>query len=151
MSEWTLSILRKPYSNIYWNNLETIAFTVELRAWIKVTQYHWHNCKEKISEKWRNIGENRKSEVYQVTLAIKVIILVIIALDFEEVWWFLAHLVMSLYNHALSVMWCCHCHHQHCCHWCLFTALPVTALIIETLYLANICIYIPSICTWNIM
>ena len=42
-----------------------------------------------------------KSEVYQVFLVIKVIILVIIALDFEEIGWFLAHLVMSLYNHAL--------------------------------------------------
>ena len=52
----------KVYSNIYWNNLETIALTVELRAWVKVIQYHWHNCKEKMSEKWRNIGENRKSE-----------------------------------------------------------------------------------------
>ena len=61
----------KPYSDIYWNNSETIALTVELRAWMKVTQYCWHNCKEKISEKWRNIGKNRKSEVYQVTLAIK--------------------------------------------------------------------------------
>ena len=29
----------------------------------------------------------------------------------------------------------------------LCTALPVTALIIETLYLANICSYTPSICT----
>ena len=49
-----------------------------------------------------NIGKNRKSEVYQGTMAIKVIILVIIALDLEEVGWFLAHLVMSLYNHAVS-------------------------------------------------
>ena len=56
----------KLYSNIYWNNSETIALTVELRAWIKVTQYCWHNCKEKFSEKWRNIGENRKSEVFWV-------------------------------------------------------------------------------------
>ena len=56
----------KVYSNIYWNNLETIALTVELRAWVKVIQYHWHNCKEKMSEKWRNIGENRKSEASQV-------------------------------------------------------------------------------------
>ena len=55
--------------------------------------------------------EKQKVDVYQVILAIKVIILVIIALDFEEVGWFLAHLVMSLYNHALSVMWCCHCNH----------------------------------------
>ena len=62
---------------------------------------------------------------------------------------FLAHLVMSLCNHALSIMWCCHCwclHH----HWHLCTALLVTALIIETFYLANICSYIPNICTWNI-
>ena len=70
---------------------------------------------------------------------------------------FLAHLVMSLCNHSLSVVWCCHCHwHQHQCHqhqhhhWCLCTALPVTALTIETPYLANICSYTPSICTWNI-
>ena len=60
--------------------------------------------------------------------------------------WFLAHLVMSLCNHALSIMWCCHqchCHHWH--HLC--TSLPVTALIIETSYLSNICIYTPSMCT----
>ena len=59
---------------------------------------------------------------------------------------FLAHLVMSLFNHALSGM--CHCHWHHPClclylhlHWCphLHTAVPVTALIIETLYLTNIC------------
>ena len=58
---------------------------------------------------------------------------------------FLAHLVMSLCNHALSIMWCCCCWHWHLC-----TALPVTALIIETSYLANICSYTPNICTWNI-
>ena len=66
---------------------------------------------------------------------------------------FLAHLVMSLCNHALSVMWCCRLCHWHWHWWCwrhLCTALPVTALIIETLYLANICSYTPSICTWNI-
>ena len=64
---------------------------------------------------------------------------------------FLAHLVMSLCNHDLSIM--CHWHHHqcHCCHWCcLCTALPQTVLIIETLYLSNIFIYMPSICTWNI-
>ena len=69
---------------------------------------------------------------------------------------FLAHLAsmpMSLCNHDLSVM--CHCHHRWChCHshhWChLCTAVPVRALITETLYLADICTYIPSICTWNI-
>ena len=45
---------------------------------------------------------------------------------------------MSLCNHALSVVWrCCPCRHWH--HLC--TALPVTALIIETLCLANICVY----------
>ena len=57
---------------------------------------------------------------------------------------FLAHLVMSLCNHALSIM--CHC---HCCHhhWHLCTALPVTGLIIEASYLTNICSYAPSICT----
>ena len=55
-------------------------------------------------------------------------------------------LVMSLCNHALSVVWCCHlCRRWHWHHLC--TALPVTALIIETLYLANICSYTPSICT----
>ena len=62
----------------------------------------------------------------------------------------LAHLVMSLCNHALSIMWCCHCHQCWCWYWHLCTALPVTALIIETSYLANICSYTPSICTWNI-
>ena len=64
---------------------------------------------------------------------------------------FLAHLVMSLCNHALSVVWWCHlCRwHQHRWHH-LCTALPVTALIIETWYLGNICIYTPSMCTWNI-
>ena len=58
---------------------------------------------------------------------------------------FLAHLVMSLCNHALSIM-------CHCWHWCwhLCTALPVTGLIIEASYLTNICSYAPSICTWNI-
>ena len=61
---------------------------------------------------------------------------------------FLAHLVMSLCNHALSVVWCC-CRHLRCRqHLC--TALPVIALIIETSYLANICSYTPNICTWNI-
>ena len=63
--------------------------------------------------------------------------------------WFLAHLVMSLCNHALSGVWCC-C--WHClCLCCLCTAVLVTALIIETSYPANICINTPSICTWNIM
>ena len=59
------------------------------------------------------------------------------------------YMPMSLCNHDLSIM--CHCHHHwcHCCHhWCcLYTAVPVTALLIETLYLADTCIYIPSICT----
>ena len=64
---------------------------------------------------------------------------------------FLAHLVMNLCNHALSVVWCCHhhlCHHCPCCQ-ChrLCTAVSVKPLIIEILYLTNICIYIPSICT----
>ena len=40
---------------------------------------------------------------------------------------------------------CCHCH----CH-CLCTAVPVIALIIASSYLAHICTYIWSICTWNI-
>ena len=67
---------------------------------------------------------------------------------------FLAHLVMSLCNHALSVV--CHCHCHHCrrwrrhWHWHLCTALPVTGWIIEASYLTNICSYAPSICTWNI-
>ena len=57
---------------------------------------------------------------------------------------FLAHLVMSLCNHVLSVV--CHCcQHRHLC-----TALPVTGLIIEASYLTNICSYAPSICTLNI-
>ena len=59
---------------------------------------------------------------------------------------FLAHLAympMSLCNHNLSVVCRCHCH-----NWCcLCTAVPVRALITETLHLADICIYIPSICT----
>ena len=60
--------------------------------------------------------------------------------------WFLAHLVMSLCNHALSVVCCCRCHwHRHLC-----TTLPVTGLIIEASYLTSICSYAPSICTWNI-
>ena len=60
---------------------------------------------------------------------------------------FLAHLVMSPCNHAPSVVWClCHC--LHLC--CLCTAVPGTALIIETSYPANVCIYTPRICTWNI-
>ena len=53
--------------------------------------------------------------------------------------YFLAHLVMSLCNHALPIVCrCCRCRHRHLC-----TAVPVTALIIETSYLADIC-------TWNI-
>ena len=64
---------------------------------------------------------------------------------------FLAYLVMSLCNHALSVMCRCHCHcrhhHHRCQHWHLCTALPVTGLIIETSYLTNLCSYAPSICT----
>ena len=64
---------------------------------------------------------------------------------------FLAHLVMSLCNHALSVV--CRrrrrlCRRRPCRRRRrLCTALPVTALIIETSYLANICSYNPSICT----
>ena len=61
---------------------------------------------------------------------------------------FLAHLVMSLCNHALSMFHCHCCHHcQHCCH-CqhLCTALPVISLIIEASYLTNICSYVPNIC-----
>ena len=69
---------------------------------------------------------------------------------------FLAHLVMSLCNHALSVVCHCRCHRHlrlRCClchhwHWRLCTALPVTDLIIEASYLTNICSYAPSICTW---
>ena len=91
----------KPYSNIYWNNSETIILTGELRAWMKVTQNHWHNCKEKFSEKWRNIGENRRSEIYLVTLAIKIIILVIVALDLEEVGW------SFFFIKGVSLLWRC--------------------------------------------
>ena len=48
---------------------------------------------------------------------------------------------MSLCNHALSVVWCCRLCHRHQCHWHhLCTALPGTALIIETLCLANMSI-----------
>ena len=65
-------------------------------------------------------------------------------------WAFLAHLVMSLCNHALSVV--CRCRRRRRRRPCrrrrrLCTALPVTGLIIETSYLANICSYTPSICT----
>ena len=71
---------------------------------------------------------------------------------------FFAHLAytpMSPRNHDLSVMCHCHCHWCHHCHhhhWscCLCTAVPVTPLLRETLYLTNTCIYTPSICTWNI-
>ena len=55
---------------------------------------------------------------------------------------FLAHLVMSPCNHALSVVCRCRCRRRRLC-----TALPVTGLIIEALYLTNICSYAPSICT----
>ena len=72
---------------------------------------------------------------------------------------FLAHLVMSLCNHALSVVCRCRCrcrprlhlrlhlcrHRHQRSHLC--TALPVTGLIIEASYLTNICSYAPSICT----
>ena len=68
--------------------------------------------------------------------------------------WFIWHTCQWAFAyHDLSVMCCCHhhwccCHHHHWCHLC--TAVPVTALITEMLYLADITIYIPSICTWNI-
>ena len=70
-------------------------------------------------------------------------------------WRFLAHLVMSPCNHALSVVCRCRCrhrwHHWHHCHWHwhwhMCTALPVIGLIIEALYLINICSYASSICT----
>ena len=66
----------------------------------------------------------------------------------------LAYMLMSLCNHDLSIVchchhcWCCHHHHHHH-HWChhLWTAVPVTALLIETSYLAVTCTYTPSICT----
>ena len=63
---------------------------------------------------------------------------------------FFAHMVMSLCNYALSIM--CHCHQPHQCyhHWHLCTAVLVTTLIKETSYLADICTYCPSLCTWNI-
>ena len=38
--------------------------------------------------------------------------------------------------------------HWHCEHLC--KDIPVTALIIEASYLTDICIYAPSLCTWNI-
>ena len=35
---------------------------------------------------------------------------------------------------------CCHHRWCHCYHWChLYTAVPVTALITETLYFVDIC------------
>ena len=63
---------------------------------------------------------------------------------------FLDHLVMSLCNHALSIM--CHCHHWHhqCHHQHLCTAVPVIALIIEASYLADLCKYTLSLCKRNI-
>ena len=57
---------------------------------------------------------------------------------------YLAYMPTSLCNHDLSIMCHCHCcwHHCHCHHhdhWCcLCTAVPVGALITETLYLVNI-------------
>ena len=68
---------------------------------------------------------------------------------------FLAHLVMSLCNHTLSIVCHCHCHWRQC-QWCqhrcwhLCTALPVIDLIVEALYLINTCSYVLNICTWNI-
>ena len=66
---------------------------------------------------------------------------------FRNCSYLLAHLVMSLCNHALSVMWCCHClrHRRRLC-----TALPVTALIIETSYLAIYAVISP-ICAHEIL
>ena len=71
----------------------------------------------------------------------------------------LAHLVVSLCNYALSGLCLCHWHHLCPCPClCLHphprylcTAVPVIALIIETSYLTNICIYSPSICTYIIL
>ena len=61
---------------------------------------------------------------------------------------FLAYLVMSLCIILCPLCVCRPCHQHWCwhhsCHLC--TALPVIALIIETLCLGNICIYTPSIC-----
>ena len=60
---------------------------------------------------------------------------------------YLAHLVMSLCDYALSGM--CHWNHLHP-HLHpprLWTAVPVTALIIETSYFTNICTYSPNIFT----
>ena len=51
--------------------------------------------------------------------------------------YFLAHLVMSLCNHALSVV--CRCRWRRHHHRRLCTALPVTGLIVEASYLTNIC------------
>ena len=60
-----------------------------------------------------------------------------------QVSYFLAHLVMSLCNHALSgrVSPCRRCQCQ-CRRLC--TALPVTGLIIEASCLTTICSYAPS-------
>ena len=54
---------------------------------------------------------------------------------------FLAHLVMSLCNHAIR-----HRHHHCHWHWHLYSH-PSEALIIETSYLGDICTYAPSLCT----
>ena len=65
----------------------------------------------------------------------------------------LAHLAcmpMSLCNHDLSIVCRWYCHYRHC-HWCcLCTVVPVTGLIIETSYLADICKNTHNVRTWNI-
>ena len=58
---------------------------------------------------------------------------------------FLAHLVMSLCNHALSVV--CRCRQRRR----LCTALLVTGLIIEASYLTNICSYAPIVYAHEIL
>ena len=73
---------------------------------------------------------------------------------------FLAHLAympMSLCNHDLSIMCCCHHHFCHCCqqchcHWCCFlcTAVPVTTLLIG-IHILHIYVHISLICVHEIL
>ena len=104
--------------------------------------FHFHLvCQESWSNMLQKLNKNQMQYLHEMNT---------VSYQFRG---FLAHLVMSLCNHALSVMCRCRCHHHLChqrpCHRHLHlcTALPVTALIIETSYLANICSYTPSICT----
>ena len=60
VEKWTLSIPGSLIVTFIEITQKLLHLQWELRAWIKVTQYCWHNCKKKISEKWRNIGKIKK-------------------------------------------------------------------------------------------